>query len=139
MAPQEKDSARILVRNALKYQGFGGCETIVRINALDTEHWRRDLDEIVPMRPNFIMPPKTGCAGDILELDAYLTQLEKKLGFAPNTVRIIALIETALAWKMLTTLPAPALAWRALFLGGEDLDGGFALSADQGWRGNPLC
>ena len=121
VAPQEKDSARILVRNALKYQGFGGCETIVRINALDTEHWRRDLDEIVPMRPNFIMPPKTGCAGDILELDAYLTQLEKKLGFAPNTVRIIALIETALGVENAYHIASASAGLAALFLGGEDL------------------
>ena len=34
VAPTEKDSARVLVRNAIKYMGFGKCEVIVRINAI---------------------------------------------------------------------------------------------------------
>ena len=35
VAPAEKDAARILVRNALKTVNFG-CETVVRINSLDS-------------------------------------------------------------------------------------------------------
>ena len=31
VSPTEKDSARILVRNAIKLMGFGRCEIIVRI------------------------------------------------------------------------------------------------------------
>ena len=62
VAPTEKDSARILVRNAIGRMGFGKCEVIVRINSIDTPFWRKDLDEIIPVRPSLIMPPKTGCA-----------------------------------------------------------------------------
>ena len=47
VAPAEKDSARILVRNAIKYMGFGKCEVIVRINAIDTAFWQKDLDAII--------------------------------------------------------------------------------------------
>ena len=35
VSPQEKDAARILVRNALSLMGFS-CQTVVRINALDS-------------------------------------------------------------------------------------------------------
>ena len=47
VAPTEKDSARILVRNAIKYMGFGKCEVIVRINCIDTDFWTKDLDAIM--------------------------------------------------------------------------------------------
>ena len=36
VSPAEKDAARILVRNTMKYMDFSGCEMIVRINSIDT-------------------------------------------------------------------------------------------------------
>ena len=43
VSPDEKDAARILVRNALKYQSFPDCEVVVRINPTDTEFWKEDF------------------------------------------------------------------------------------------------
>ena len=56
VAPAEKDSARILVRNAIRYMGFGKCEVIVRINAIDTAYWQKDLEAIIPVGPSLISP-----------------------------------------------------------------------------------
>ena len=36
VAPDQKDAARILVRNTMRYLDFGKCEIIVRINSIDT-------------------------------------------------------------------------------------------------------
>ena len=36
VSPDEKDAARILVRNTMRYMDFRGCEIIVRINSIDT-------------------------------------------------------------------------------------------------------
>ena len=55
VAPDQKDAARILVRNALKYLDFSKVEVIVRINSVDTAFWKRDLDELMPLRPSLIM------------------------------------------------------------------------------------
>ena len=57
VAPAEKDSARILVRNAIKYMGFGACDVIVRINGIDTPFWQKDLEAVIPVKPAWIMPP----------------------------------------------------------------------------------
>ena len=43
VAPGEKDAARILVRNTMKYLDFG-CETIVRINSIDTPYWQKNIE-----------------------------------------------------------------------------------------------
>ena len=66
VAPAEKDSARILVRNTMRYMDFRGCEVIVRINSIDTPYWKKDLDEIMAYRPGLILLPKTGTAADAL-------------------------------------------------------------------------
>ncbi len=121
VAPTEKDSARILVRNAIKYMGFGKCEVIVRINSIDTDYWMKDLDAIIPVEPSLIMPPKTAGAEDVKAVDAYITQLEEKLGMEKNTVGLIPLIETALGVENAFQIASASKRVQAIFLGGEDL------------------
>ena len=96
VAPSEKDAARVLVRNTIRYMDFRGCQIIVRINAIDSSFWQRDLDEVLPQKPDLILLPKSGSAQDILAADEYITALEEKLGFERNTVGLMPLIETAL-------------------------------------------
>ena len=121
VAPAEKDAARILVRNTMRYMDFRGCEMIVRINSVDTPYWKKDMDAVVPQKPGMLLLPKTGCAKDILEADAYLAQLEERLGFEPNTVGLMALIETAMGVENAFAIATAAKRVRALFLGAEDL------------------
>ena len=48
VSPAEKDAARILVRNTMGYLDFRGCETIVRINSIDTPYWQGILTPSCP-------------------------------------------------------------------------------------------
>ena len=121
VAPAEKDAARILVRNTMRYMDFRGCEIIVRINSIDTPYWKADLDQILPQQPGLIMLPKTGTARDVLEVDAYITQVEERLGLAPNTVGLMPLLETALGVENAFAIAGASKRVRALFLGAEDL------------------
>ena len=121
VSPAEKDAARILVRNAIRYMGFGQCEVIVRINATDTAFWQTDLDAIIPVRPSLIMPPKTACAQDVRRVDAYITQLEERLGLEKGSVGLIPLIETALGVENAYQIASVCPRVKAIFLGGEDL------------------
>ena len=121
VSPAEKDAARILVRNTMRYMDFTGCEIIVRINSIDTPYWKQDLDAIMPEKPALILLPKTGTAQDALEADAYMTQVEEKLGFAPNTVGLMPLIETAMGVENSFQIASSTKRIQALFLGAEDL------------------
>lgn len=80
VSPDEKDAARILVRNALKYQNFSGCEVVVRINPTDTEFWKEDLDAVIPLKPDMIMPTKVSGGEMIREVSAYMGQVEERSG-----------------------------------------------------------
>ncbi len=121
VSPSEKDAARILVRNTMKYMDFKGCEIIVRINSIDTPYWQKDLDLIMPHKPDLILLPKTSFASDVEAADDYMTEVEAKLGFEPNTVRLMPLIETALGVENAFAIATARSRVAALFLGAEDL------------------
>lgn len=121
VAPAEKDAARILVRNTMRYMDFAGCGRIVRINSIDTPYWRKDLDQILPYKPDLILLPKSGSAADVLEADAYMTRLEEKLGMEPGTVGLMPLIETAMGVENAFAIASATKRIKALFLGAEDL------------------
>lgn len=121
VAPDQKDAARILVRNTMRYMDLRGCETIVRINSVDTLYWQEDLKAILPCKPNLILLPKTGTASDVLAADAYMTELEAGLGLERNTVGLMPLIETALGVENAFAIATATKRVMALFLGAEDL------------------
>ena len=121
VSPDEKDAARILVRNTMRYMDFHGCEIIVRINSIDTPYWKKDIDAILPYQPGLILLPKTGSAADVLEADAYLSKVEETLGMEKNSVGLMPLIETALGVENSFAIATATKRVRALFLGAEDL------------------
>ena len=120
VSPAEKDSARILVRNTMKYMDIP-CQKIVRINSVDTYLWRDDLDAIIPEKPDYILLPKAATPSDIITLDGYITEIEEKLQFAPDGIGIIALIETALGVENAFAIATSSKRVKGLFLGAEDL------------------
>ena len=121
VAPDQKDAARLLVRNVLGSLEFDRVETIVRINSIDTPYWQKDLEAIVPQKPDIIMLPKTGLARDVEVVDDYLTALEEKLGMEAGAVRLMPLIETALGIENAYFIASARKRVVALFLGAEDL------------------
>ncbi len=121
VSPDEKDSARLLVRSALKDMGFKGVEITVRINSIDTDYWKHDLDAIIPLRPSLIMSPKASCAEDIRIVDAYIAEVEARNGIEVGTVKLIPLIETALGVENAFNIASASPRVAAIFLGGEDL------------------
>ena len=121
VSPAEKDAARILVRNTMRYMDFRGCEIIVRINSIDTPFWKKDIEQLMPYKPSLFLLPKTGSAADILEADAYISSVEEALGMEKNTVGLMALIETALGVENAFAIASATKRVKALFLGAEDL------------------
>lgn len=119
VAPAEKDAARILVRNTMQYLDLGGCQRIVRINSVDTAYWQKDLQAILPQKPDMILLPKTGTPADALTADAYMTQVEQALGL--DETPLMPLIETALGVENAYAIASCCSRVKALFLGAEDL------------------
>lgn len=121
VSPQEKDAARLLVRNTIRYMDFSGCETVVRINSVDTEYWKEDLETIIPEKPDLILVPKVNAPEDVLTVEEYMCQVEAKCGLEKGTIGIMPLIETALGVENSFSIAGCSPRVKALFLGAEDL------------------
>jgi citrate lyase subunit beta/citryl-CoA lyase len=92
---QEKDAARLLTRNFLRFYQDRNKEMIVRINALDTIYAAADLREILPALPDGIRLPKADSPETVELLDTLLTEQEEALGLAIGHFKIIPSIESA--------------------------------------------
>ena len=92
---QEKDAARLLTRNFLRFYQDRNKEMIVRINALDTAYAADDLREILPALPDGIRLPKADSPETVELLDTLLTEQEEALGLAIGHFKIIPSIESA--------------------------------------------
>ena len=91
----EKDSARLLVYNTLKANIYGGIETVVRINGVDTPYWEDDLDMAVRGGVQVIRLPKTESVNDVREIEERIEKIERSCGRTVGDTKIITAIESA--------------------------------------------
>jgi citrate lyase subunit beta/citryl-CoA lyase len=91
----EKDAARLLARNFLRFYQERNKEMFVRINGLDTPYAQDDLREILPALPDGIRLPKADSSELVERLDTLLTEQEEKLGLEIGHFKIIPSIEDA--------------------------------------------
>ncbi|NHJ46394.1 MAG: CoA ester lyase [Asgard group archaeon] len=91
----EKDAARNLVRNALMELDFGECEVTVRINGLETEYFDRDLEAIIPGKPDGILLPKTESLADIKAIEKKISTIEEEHNLPRKKIKIMPIIESA--------------------------------------------
>ena len=121
VAMSEKDAARILVRDVLKRGDFGDCEVTVRINGMDTEYWKTDIETVVPCGIDGIRIPKVEDPKDIALMDEALSQIESKARIPVGRTLIFCLLETALGvWRAFDIARASKRV-AAICPGGEDL------------------
>ena len=92
VSPGEKDSARILVRNILSRGRFSNAERVIRINSLNTEFWKKDLDEVLPVGIDAILLPKAESKEDIYVVESYIKEVGERLNIDISKVSIIPLI-----------------------------------------------
>lgn len=121
VALNRKDEARGTILEALRGTDFGPTERLVRINPFYTGRAERDLEAVLPGRPEAVVLPKANSAELIRETDRLLMAAEERLGFTPGSIGIVALIESGLAFVNLASVCAASPRLQGLILGAEDL------------------
>ena len=119
VAISEKDAARDLVCQAIKTISYP-CEVGVRINHISTPYGRKDLERVLPAKPELIRLPKAESAEEIQEIDAIITAAEEANGFEPGSIRMMAAIETAKGLRQAYEIATASPRMEALAIGGED-------------------
>ncbi|MCK9220124.1 MAG: aldolase/citrate lyase family protein [Bacteroidales bacterium] len=93
VAPDKKDEARFLVRNALCGIDFYGAERMVRIN--QGERGIEDLNYIIPFNVNLILLPKCEKPEQLYAVNDQIKIIQKKFKIT-DPVWIMPIIESAL-------------------------------------------
>jgi citrate lyase subunit beta / citryl-CoA lyase len=93
VAPEKKDEARILVRNALRQIDFCGAERMVRIN--QGKRGLEDLHSVIPHNVNMVLLPKCEDAGYIKLVEEEIYAIKRKFNLKSN-VFLMPIIESAL-------------------------------------------
>jgi citrate lyase subunit beta/citryl-CoA lyase len=89
----EKDAARLLVRNALRAVDFLQCERMVRINQLPLG--LEDLDEVVPESPDLILIPKVESPQQVVDADQRIAEIKANYGIT-RPIWLMPIVESAL-------------------------------------------
>lgn len=94
VAYSEKDSARDLICEAVKFIDYKDIEIFVRINPLYTEFGETDVREVVKAGVRNIRLPMCETAEDVKRLDNLLETVERENGIEEGRVKIQCAIET---------------------------------------------
>ena len=113
----EKDAARILVRNTLRAVDFGPCERMVRINQLPLGI--EDLEEIVGESPDLILIPKVERPGQVAEVDRAIGEIKSRRGIT-RPIWIMPILESALGIENAFAIASASENVVALTIGLED-------------------
>jgi len=127
----QKKETRPVVRG--KVLDYPERPVFVRVNALDTEYFQEDLDEVVVEGLACIIVPKVETAAQIQEINQSLLKVEKNKEIRPGSISIIPLIESALAVENVFQIVSQRTDPQRLFtvaFGAADfgLDMGFAVT-----------
>lgn len=116
----EKDSARILVREAIKTVGYSEVEVVVRINPLTTEFAAEDIDVIARVKPEALMIPKA-TEEELQEVSRKLDTIEAEEGFENKSIKLMPIVETAYGVENVYNIIKASDRVVAVLLGAEDL------------------
>ena len=115
----EKDTARLLVHNALKTIDYGNTEMVVRINPLNTPYGKKDIEAVVKAGVHVIRMPKTETAEEVIEVEREIEKVEQELGCVGRT-QIMAAIESALGVVNAYAIATASKRMMGIALGAED-------------------
>lgn len=115
----EKDTARLLVYNALKSVNYGDTEMVVRINPLNTPYGKKDIEAVVKAGVHVIRMPKTETADEVREVEAEIERVEKEIGCLGRT-KIMAAIESTLGVVNAYAIATASKRMMGIALGAED-------------------
>jgi len=94
VAENQKDAARFSLYQALKTVDYGDTEVIVRINGLDTPHWREDVRVCVAAGADGVRIAKCESAGDVIAVEKAVEAAEEEFHKEKGRTLLMAALES---------------------------------------------
>jgi len=120
VAPEHKERAREQVADHIRSVGSGGPEMAVRVNPMESPHFEADLEAVVSAGVRTVMLPKSQNPEGLERASAAVARLEAKLEAPSESVRLLALIETAAGISRVEALAGADSRIDALCFGNAD-------------------
>lgn len=129
----EKDAARFLIYNTVRYHRPRDKYVIIRVNGLYSEFIDEDLQAAVRARPDAIRLPKVESAEEVRRISAQIAAIEKKAGIPVGSIRLWCNIESYLGVLYAREIAQADPRVEAMAIGAEDLT--VSLSASRTKQG----
>ena len=94
VAENQKDAARYSLYHALQEIDYRGVERVVRINGLDTPHWKEDIRVCVAGGADTIRIAKTETAQDVHTVEEHGLAAEREFGRPEGSTLLMAALES---------------------------------------------
>ncbi|MBF4327866.1 citrate lyase subunit beta, partial [Vibrio anguillarum] len=117
---REKDTARMLVYNALQHPLYQNIETIVRVNALESDFGHADVRAVVKAGVNAVRLPKTDTLQDVVDMELAIEQAEIEFGRKLGSTKMLAAIESAMGVNNAVEIACGSKRLIGIALGAED-------------------
>lgn len=135
VSPGEKDAARFLVYNAVRYHRPPDKYVIIRVNGLYSPYLDEDLEAAVRARPDAIRLPKVECAEEVRRVDGKITAIESAAGIPVGQTGLWCNIESVLGSVNAPEIAGASPRVAALALGAEDYTADLgAVRSKAGWE-----
>ena len=134
VSPREKDSARLMVYQALQHPAYRDIEPVVRINGVDSPFWQNDLEAAIRGGVDIVRLPKTETVHDIQELEAHVVRIEKACGRPVGDTKLMAAIESAVGVVNAVAIATASPRMSAIALAGFDYLVDMHTRRGSGWE-----
>jgi citrate lyase beta subunit len=121
VAPNRKAEARAQIAAALQEVDFSRSERLVRINPVGSGLEQDDLSTVLPGHPEGVVIPKVASAEGLQWVSSQIEETERRYGWPPGGISMIAIVESALGIVNLAQIAAASARLQALVFGAEDL------------------
>ena len=136
VALNNKLTARLSVAKALREVDFGRTERLVRTNMV-IPNWiyESDIEQTVSAQPDGYVLPKIESAWQIQHVSMLLSKAEDQYGWERNSIKLLAIIETARGVVNLNEIAQSSPRLEGLIFGAEDFSGDIGATRTQaGWE-----
>ena len=131
----EKDAARFLIYNTVRYHRPRDKYVIIRVNGLYAPQLEEDLEAAVRARPDAIRLPKVEYANEVKRVDEKITAIEKKAGLPVGGVKLWCNIESYLGVLNAREIAKASPRVEAMALGAEDFTASMSAQRTKpGWE-----
>jgi citrate lyase subunit beta/citryl-CoA lyase len=117
--PDQKDTARSLVKNSIPIAGRGGADVFVRVNN-EPSLLRLDVEASVYPGLHGVFLPKVESRAEIEALETHISQLELQRGIQPGEIKLSLHIESPRGILNLPEIAAASTRTESMSIGSDD-------------------